>query len=172
MPQAIAHILFPLLLISFIRDFYLKKEKKRKFSLHYALIAGLAGIILDIDVILTSLQKYTHTLIIPLIFLFSFFIFRRADVKARICNLGRHKLKLHIIFLMLSIGTFSHILLDALFYYPDYIFYPFLEIGFGLNFIDYLHFSSPAVIMAVLDGFLFVVWVSYLELKHKISDFI
>ena len=47
MPQAAAHILITIILIALIRDFYIRKKKK--FPLHYVLIAGLGGILPDLD---------------------------------------------------------------------------------------------------------------------------
>jgi len=49
MPQAVTHILAPILLVSIFRDFCLRKKDKKHFSLHYVLIAGLGGILPDID---------------------------------------------------------------------------------------------------------------------------
>ncbi|MBI2045146.1 metal-dependent hydrolase [Candidatus Pacearchaeota archaeon] len=172
MPHAITHILVPLLLVSVFRDFYIKKRSKKDFSLHYVLIAGLAGITPDIDIIIRQLQGYTHILLIPIIFLFLFFIFRKADIKAKICNIGRHKLKLSLIFLMFSIGTFIHIFLDSMIWAPSQIFSPFFSFEFGLNIVKNLSLVNQDNLMAILDGSFFIIWLAYLELKHKISDFI
>ena len=45
MPEAVTHILIPILLVALFRDFYWKKRNKGKnnFPLHYVLIAGLGG---------------------------------------------------------------------------------------------------------------------------------
>ena len=172
MPQAITHILVPLLLVSFFRDLYIRKKPKKNFSLHYALIAGLAGVLPDIDVIIPSLQGYTHLFLVPLIFLLLFFLFRTAHIKARICNIGRHNIKLSLIFLMVSIGTFLHILLDALVWGPSHVFFPLFNLGLGLGLLEDLSPVYKNNLMSILDGSLFMIWLAYLELKHKISDFI
>tara|TARA_Y100000310_G_scaffold345426_1_gene464826 strand:+ start:6318 stop:6482 length:165 start_codon:yes stop_codon:yes gene_type:complete len=48
MPQAVTHILIPILLVSLLRDLFVKRGKK--FSSHYILIAGLGGVLPDIDI--------------------------------------------------------------------------------------------------------------------------
>ena len=49
MPQAVTHVLIPIILLSIFRHIYQKKTGK-KFHLQYVLIGGLAGVIPDIDI--------------------------------------------------------------------------------------------------------------------------
>ncbi len=184
MPQAIAHFLIPALIVSIIRDFFVKK----KFSLHYVLIAGLAGVLPDIDiaisVVLNFLGKegwnvhktFTHSLFIPVLLFAVFLVLNLTDSKNKIFSIGKQKLKLSWIFLMLSLGILIHILLDALFGSGAFFFYPFggfnYSMDYGVDLIKYLPYELQEWAMPVLDGAMFIVWIFYLEIKHKISDFI
>ena len=49
MPYAVTHVLVAIILAEIIRD-YIVKDKK-KFPLHYILIAGIAGLLPDVDVV-------------------------------------------------------------------------------------------------------------------------
>jgi len=183
MPEAVTHILIPILLVAIFRDFY-KSINKKKFPLHYVLIAGLGGVLPDIDIVFSVIQNligiqtwdihktFTHSLFFPLILFALFIILKPVNVKARICNIGKHNLKLSIISLMLSIGILIHILLDTLFGGPSYLFYPLLITDYAIYIFDYLPRELRSLAPPLLDGILLVIWLAYLELKHKISDFI
>jgi hypothetical protein len=105
---------------------------------------------------------------IPLLFLFLALIFTKFKIK----ELGRHNLRLYIIFNMIFIGSLLHLILDVLFGESFYIFYPFSNIQLGLNLINFLPLSLQSLAMPSLDAVLLILWLIYLELKHKISDFI
>lgn len=183
MPYAVTHILVPLFLVSFWRDYVLAKNKKAHFPLHYVLIAGLAGGLPDIDVLISLVlnllgstpwdihKTFTHSLLFPLLFFLLAFVFRNARAEARICTIGRHKMKLGAIGIMIAIGTFLHIFLDALAGEQAYFLYPFSLTDFGINLFALLPFEWSTT-AALIDGILFVLWLAYLEFKHKISDFI
>ena len=184
MPLLVTHILAPILLVAIIRDFYLKKRNKRKFPLHYVLIAGLGGVLPDIDIIFSIFlyllritewdihKTFTHSLFFVVSLFFLFLIFKPVHAKAKICNIGRHKLKLSTIFLMLSIGSLIHIILDMIFGEPAYLSYPLYNKDYGINLVTYLPSGIQNLALPTLDGILLVLWLIYLELKHKISDFI
>lgn len=175
MPFAVTHILIPIFIIAIIRDFLFKK----KFSLHYVLIAGLAGVLPDIDIALYFIlsnfgftfdqihKTILHSLAIPIFFLVLFAITNKIKMR-----LGRHKLKPCIIFLMISFGTFTHLILDALFGELIVPLWPFNNVSFGINILEYLPEIMQSLILPILDGLIFIFWLLYLELKHKISDFI
>src|SRR3989344_7176076 len=166
MPYAVTHILVPIVLLSIFRDFYLKKKTKKKFPLHYVLIAGLGGVLPDIDILLSIIlnffgiknwdihRTFTHSIYFPIFLFVLFILFYKIDTKARICNLTRHKLKLSYIFLFISIGTIIHI---------------FLDYSFGTELYLYLIRVFPLeirrMILSILDGILLVIWIVYLELK-------
>ena len=179
MPQVVTHILMPLLIIAIVRDFYLKNKDKKKFSLHYVLIAGLAGIIPDLDIAAFFIlnffgftfeqvhKTFTHSIFIPLFFFLLFILLK--DNRA---GIGRHKLKLNLIFLMLAIGSFMHLILDALFGPAFALFSPLSQSVVGINLAGYLPYALQSLAMPSLDALLLIIWLVYLELKHKISDFI
>lgn len=165
MPFAVTHILIPILLVALFRDLYFKKGK---FSSHYVLIAGLGGVLPDIDIPISFLLNFfgvvnwnvhrlvTHSFILPLGLFALYFLFSFSNSKARICNLTKHKLKLSTIFLMLAIGTLIHLLLDFSFPY----------------FIGVFSSEIRGLVAPTVDGVLLVLWIVYLELKHKISGFV
>ena len=121
MPQAVTHVIIALIVASFIRDFYISRKQKKKFPLHYVLIAGVAGLMPDLDVIaywvlyffgftLEEVHRtFTHTLFLPVLFLLLFWVTLSLKNK----QLGKHHLTIHMIFLMLALGSFIHLVLDA-----------------------------------------------------------
>lgn len=182
MPQAVTHILVPIFLLAIFRDLYIRRREKKRFPLHYVLIAGIGGVLPDIDIIISFIlnifgndawihKTFTHSIFFPLSLFVLFLVLSPLNAKARICNLGRHKLRLGLIFLSLSFGTLIHLILDTIFGDKSYLLYPFTQADFGLNIISYLPYNW-SLLMATLDGILLVLWIVYLEAKHKISDFI
>ncbi len=184
MPYAVTHILLPILLVAIFRDFYLKKRNKKHFPLHYVLIAGLGGVLPDIDLIFSLFLKiigsanwyvhkaFTHSSFFPAIFFLLFLIFIPIHKRTQICHFGRHKLKLSIIFLMLGIGSLTHLGLDFISADAVPFFYPFSNVEYGIDLLDYLPAGLQNLAFPLLDGILLVIWIAYMELKHKISDFI
>ena len=184
MPQAVTHILVPIILIALFRDYYLRNKYRKEFPLHYVLIAGIGGVLPDIDLIFSVFlnlfgipewnihKTFTHSLFFPIIFFVLFLVLKPINEKAKICNLTRHKLKLSLIFLMISIGVLMHNFLDALIGGPAYLFYPFSSVNYAINLTNYLPKDLQGLFPALLDGILLVIWIAYLELKHKISDFV
>ena len=182
MPQAVTHILVPILLLAIFRDVYLRK-KGRSFPLHYVFFAGLGGVLPDIDIVFSVILKlfgtenwwihktFTHSLFFPLAFLLVFFAIKPFHERFRICRVRKHKLDISIIALMLSVGTLIHIFLDALVGEMAYWFYPFSMQDYGINLFGLFPFEWSTT-AALLDGILLVLWIGYLEFKHKISDYI
>ena len=90
MPYAVTHILVPIVLLSLFRDFYLKKNTKKKFPLHYVLITGLGGVLPDIDLIFSTFlnligihnwnihRTFTHSLFFSLFFFMLFLIKKKS----------------------------------------------------------------------------------------------
>ncbi len=180
MPQAVAHILIPLILLSLFRDYYIKRKGRKRFPLNYVFIAGISGIIPDLDVAafwILNFFGYTyneihrtfmHSVFIPLIFVVLALLF----VGKNMPWFGRHKLKLNIIFWMIALGSFSHLILDAIFSGQIMPFYPFSYYSIGLNLFDYLPNALRIIAAPSLDAGLLIIWLIYIEWKHKISDFI
>ncbi len=183
MPFTATHILIPILLAAVFRDIY-NKRNKTKFPLHYVLIAGLGGILPDIDIIISVIlnlfgienwnihKTFTHSLFFPVVFFVLFLISSKMKAKAQICRIRRHKLKISMIFLAISFGILTHILLDSIFGQKAYFFYPFSLNDYGIDLVGYLPRDLRGAAFPLMDGFLVVIWIIYLEIKHKISDFI
>ncbi len=184
MPQAVTHILVPILFVAIVRDFYLRTKDRKSFPLHYVLAAGIGGILPDIDIVFSVFlyllgipqwdihKTFFHSLFFPLIFFLLFLVLRPVRARARICNLTKHKLKLSILFLMIAIGVLIHIFLDALIGGPAFFFYPFSFSNYEINLAASLPLAFRDLITPLLDGIVLVIWIVYLELKHKISNFI
>ncbi|PIN89903.1 hypothetical protein COU60_02300 [Candidatus Pacearchaeota archaeon CG10_big_fil_rev_8_21_14_0_10_34_76] len=179
MPYAVTHILVPILIAAIFRDVVAKK----KFSLHYVLLAGLGGVLPDIDIPISMLlntfgiinwnlhKTFTHSIFFPLIVFALFLIFKPFKLNAKVCNIGKHKLNLSYIFLAIAFGILIHLILDSLFGSNSFLLYPFSNYDFGMDLFSYFSYSWNSL-AALLDGILLVIWILYLELKHKISDFI
>ncbi len=179
MPQAVAHILFPLIIMSLIRDYYIDKKGRKSFPLRYVLIAGIAGIIPDLDVaafwVLSFAgvafnevhRTFLHTLFIPIIFLF-LSLFLSMDKFSS----SNNKFKWNMVFAMLAFGSATHILLDGIFTGQLMVFYPLSYMTSGLDLFGYLPGKLAKLAAPCLDALLFVIYMVYLEVKHKISDFI
>ena len=176
MPFAVTHVLIAIIVADIIRDYIVKD--RRKFPLHYVLIAGIAGLLPDLDVpiwwILSNFgyslsevhRTFSHTLFVPLIFL----LLAIFTVKTKSRFLARHKLKLNIIFYMITLGTMIHLLLDGFLVGFIMPLYPFSTAKFGLNLIPATDIGISLI--AGLDAILLLAWLIHEEIRHKISDFI
>src|SRR3989344_229351 len=175
MPQAVTHVLTVIFLLAIFRHIYQKKTNK-KFHLQYVFIGGLAGIIPDLDIPLFWIMHYLgysfeqihrtflHTIFIPIIFLILAFISQHTINK----RIGRNKLSIAIILLLFSFGSLIHLVLDATL--AGYItpFYPLSSMQVGTGFPFNLFPAHIAMfILAAIDGVIFMLWLLYLEIKHK-----
>ena len=178
MPQAVTHFLIPLILLGLFQDFFVKNKKT--FPIHYVFIGGLAGLIPDLDIALYYLlsffgfgidevhRTFSHNLFVPLIFVFLGLIFWKFKNK----GLGKHHLKLKNIFFVIAFGIFMHLLLDATIDGMIIPFYPISNLTIGLNLISFFPLPWQNTIIPTIDAVLLILWMIYLETKHKISDFI
>jgi len=163
MPHAVTHILIPLILLELIRDYFIKSKKK--FPLQYVLICGIAGLLPDIDIFLSWFglniphRMLTHSLIIPAAFL----------LIGLIAN-NRNKAKFRTLFLVVSFGIFTHLLIDALVIGPIIPFYPFSQLAVGLNLVSIVPIPSETLIPGI-DAILLIAWLVHEEIRHKISSF-
>jgi len=183
MPQVVTHFLIPALLVAIFRDFYLRKKEKRTFPLHYVFITGIAGLLPDLDFIVLGIlslfgagatysdvhRTFSHSLLLPL-FLFLIAIPLR---KVHLPELGKHRLNLGIIFMVLAFGIFTHTALDATLQGKVALLTPISNIWVGG---DLLQIILPEVYRpmstALLDAGTFVLWILYLKFRHKITDVI
>lgn len=178
MPQALTHILVALIIGSLIRDYVIKDKKK--FPLHYVLIIGIAGALADFDIALYWVmhwfgadisevhRTFTHNIFVPLVFLGLSLISWKLKNK----TLGKHHLKLHTIFWAIAIGCFMHLLLDFILIGKIMPFYPFSSMSISLNLVNYLPYPLNNIFLPSIDAALLILWLVYIEWKHKISDFI
>ena len=175
MPQAVTHIIVPLVLADIYRDYI----AKNKFNIRYVLIAGLAGLLPDIDVLFAWLFKsslnvtiseihrtITHSLLFPLFFLVLFFLAKNYNPKF----LKKQKLRFNYVLLAIVFGTLIHIILDFTFSGIVYVLYPLSSFSIGLNLIPLKYFEGT--FFAGLDAIILVIWLIHEELKHRISDYI
>jgi len=190
MPQAVTHVLIALIIVELIRDYFIKDKKK--FPLHYVLIAGIAGLLPDIDIALYwilhwfgfTLQEvhrtFSHNLFVPVAFLLLAGLtlklksrkLKSKELKKEFGKLGKHHLKIYMIFLMIFIGSFIHLLLDFLLSGNIMPFYPVSTYSIGLNFVDKLPIPLSGLAIPTLDAILLVLWLIHEEFRHKISSFI
>ncbi|MDO8528755.1 MAG: metal-dependent hydrolase [Nanoarchaeota archaeon] len=178
MPQAVTHFLIPVILLELFRDFFVKDKKH--FPAHYVFIGGLAGLLPDLDVAVYYIlsffgftmqevhRTFSHNLFVPLFFVILSLIFYSFKNK----KLGEHHLKLRNIFLVIAFGIFIHLLLDTLISGGIKPFYPISNFSIGLNLINIFPFSWRESIIPSLDAILLILWMIYLEVKHKISSFL
>lgn len=178
MPQSATHIIVALIAGSLIRDYDLKDKKK--FPLHYVLFAGIGGLLPDIDVAVYWIlhwfgftlgevhRTFTHTLFFPLLLVLIALI----STKWKNKELGKHHLKIHVILLMLALGSFIHIALDATLAGEIRPFYPLSDFAVGNDVTNSMPEPLDRIFFPSLDAALIIIWLVYLEWKHKISDFI
>ncbi len=180
MPYAITHILLTVWLAKIARNCSFKDKKK--FPPYYLLIAGFAGVLPDIDLIVYLLlsssgialeqvhRVFSHTLMLPLLF----FILSIAARKVKERRILGYSINFSMLFWALSFGTLVHIFLDWLLIGPVVPFFPFSRQMYGLSLILKLPFSEGiilGVIMPSIDAILFGLWIIERELRHKISRF-
>jgi membrane-bound metal-dependent hydrolase YbcI (DUF457 family) len=178
MPQAVTHFLLSAIVVNLIRDFVIKN--KRAFPLHLVLLGGIGGILPDFDIAVYWLigkfgfaigeihRTYTHTIWVPLTFFVLSLVFWNWSSKF----MSKRHLAWSEVFFVLGIGTFIHIILDSVVEGTTMPFYPLMVTKVGLNLAGNLPEHVHSSFSAVLDAALLIIWMVYIELKHKISNFI
>jgi membrane-bound metal-dependent hydrolase YbcI (DUF457 family) len=177
MPFAITHILIPIILLEIFRDYFVKD--KSKFPLRYVLIGGIAGILPDLDIgvfyILSFFnftieqvhRTFSHSLLLILIFLIpGIIVFLSGNRKLS------GKLKTGTILLIISFAFLTHIILDGLIAGQVMPLYPLSLTPIGLNLIQFFPLAWQDTIWQSIEAGLLVLWLIYLELRHKISAFL
>jgi membrane-bound metal-dependent hydrolase YbcI (DUF457 family) len=178
MPYVVVHFLSALILVGIFRDLFF--NDKRKFPLVYVLIGGIAGIVPDLDVLLFYIisffgveyesvhRAFTHNLILPMAVFFGGVVSHGFKIKIK----GMHPLKLRNLCFVIAFGMSVHVFLDWALAGPVRLFYPFSYAEYGLNIIGFLPFAWQDSFLQSMDAALLVIWIVYLEARHKISDFI
>ena len=165
MPYAVTHILTALVSGEFIRDYVYKDGIKR----YHVLIAGIAGLLPDLDFALFWILRlifhstvnlnrihrvYTHTFMIPL-----FLIILALLIK-----------KWRLVLCAIAFGFMVHLVLDGILAGYIYPLYPFNSVGIGLNLVG-RNTDLMVQIFASIDSVLLVLWLLHEEWKHKISSY-
>jgi len=161
MPYAVTHVLIPIILIDTIRD-HVFKMKKKFLPNRYVLLAGIAGMLPDLDLLFTPYlhRTITHSIWFPLTFLFGFLI-----------SYTLRKEKLYKIFLMLFIGFSLHVLMDAILLGSVAPLSPLDSSEIGLNLLTPILLLGPDV-YAAIDTVLLFLWLIHEELEHNISEYL
>lgn len=174
MPYAVAHVILTIVIADIYRDYIAKK----KFPMVYVLIAGIAGLMPDMDIPASWLfnfifgtnysfhRIYTHSLMYSIIFLaiaFAFLLLKKKEYKIFSWNIPKQALVMF--FFALSFGWFMHLLLDCAIASDGY-----------LNFIPSIGLNCPSPfrndVIAGFDAVILVLWLIHEQWKHKISDYL
>jgi membrane-bound metal-dependent hydrolase YbcI (DUF457 family) len=173
MPFAVTHVLASIIPVDLYRD-YVTKHKKH-FTLFTILVAGIAGLLPDLDIALSLIMSklgwqipllfhrgFTHTLLFGLIFLIP---------GLRLWFSKNKYKKWGILFFVISFGITMHILLDLIISSGSSIllFWPLSSQTFGLSLLPQEYILD---IYAAIDAVLLIGWLVHEEIKHKIKDFI
>ena len=174
MPLAVTHVLSSIILVDLFRD-YITKHKKY-FTLHTIFLAGLFGLLPDIDYLSTMIAQafnfsvpallqhggITHTPFFAFLFLMPAFILWK-----------KQKHRLSVIFFVAAFAILLHIFLDYLIgggaFEGIMWLYPFSTQAWKVHIITYFGIENMPI---ALDAILLLGWLWHEEIKHKISDFI
>ena len=173
MPLAVTHVILTIICVDVYRDYFAKH--KRNFTLHTVLIAGIAGLLPDIDIpinwILSSLGisfefmrhgGIMHTPIFGLVFLVPAYYFLRK---------GNQKMSMY--FFVITFGILFHIFLDFLLggggHEGIMFFWPLSVMPFKIHLLNNIGLGS---VPAAIDAVILLLWLWHEEAKHKIRDFI
>ena len=168
MPFAVTHILIPIIILDLIRDKV--KGFKKKITLHEILVAGVFGILPDIDIAVEFLFKflggtanlhrfYTHTLVFPaIITAIAYFAISRKKTK--------------MLFYCAAFGLATHVILDFIVGGLVYPFYPISDFATGLGLVIRETTVNSIQLLAGIDAVVLLVWIIHEERKKKIKDFI
>lgn len=174
MPLAVTHVLLTIIIVDLFRDYFLKDHKKY-LTMHTVMIAGVAGLLPDIDVPLNWILGFfgksvvllqhggiTHTAFFGLIFLIPGFIFWK-----------NKREKIGAYFFVICFGILFHVFLDYFLgggaYEGVKWLWPFSTQVFKLHLLAGMGLRN---LSAGIDALILLGWLWHEEIKHKISDFI
>lgn len=173
MSYAVTHVLLSIIAVDVYRDYITKH--KRYFPLYTLLVAGIAGLLPDIDVPinwLLGLFGYapeflrhggvTHTPLFGLIFLIPALYFFKKQ---------RHKLS--VMFFVIVFGVLFHLFLDLFLgggaAEGVMLFWPVSVVSYKVHLLHYVGLPHLSV---GLDALLLLGWISHIVLRKRIKDFI
>mgnify|MGYP001437672776 CR=1 FL=1 len=174
MPLAVTHIILTIIAVDIYRDYFMKAHKKF-LTLHTILIAGIAGMLPDIDIALNWFLgavgyqneilmhgALTHTLAFSLIFLIPGYYFYQ-----------KKNYKWAMYFFVISFGIFFHLFLDFLLgggrAEGIMWFWPFSSVGYKIHLLLKANLNA---LPQGIDALILLAWLWHEEVKHKIKDFI
>ncbi|MEM4244970.1 MAG: metal-dependent hydrolase [Candidatus Nanoarchaeia archaeon] len=174
MPHAVTHVLIAIIVADVIRD-YIAKDKKQ-VPLYLVLVAGIAGLLPDIDVmfywflrLISSIdieavhRTFSHTLFVPAIFLgLGFATYKTGKIT-------KYKISISDVAFFTALGVSIHLLLDFILTGWVMPFYPLSYYSVGLNLIP---MNWQTTIVPGIDAILLVVWIIHEYKNHRIKDFI
>lgn len=174
MPFAVTHVLIAIILVSIYRDYI--TDHKKWFTLYTVLIAGIAGLLPDIDIAIRMIFQLfgwgiptllehggiTHTAAYGLVFLIPGFIYLKKE---------KHKTAMY--FFVICFGILLHNFMD--FFIGGGAaegvmwFWPISNATYKIHLLLNVGISN---IPEAMDAVLLIAWLAYIEIKHKIIDFI
>ena len=175
MPFAVTHVILTIVIADIYRDYFAKK----KFPMSYVFIAGIAGLLPDLDIPIGWVvnfflgtnynfhRLYSHSLNYSIIFLLLALVFLFLKGQSyKIMNWKLPKQAIVMSLFAMSFGWFMHIFLDCMLAADGY-----------LNFIPSVPLSfcpSPFSNQALLgfDAIILVLWLFHEQWKHEIKDYI
>lgn len=175
MPYAVTHILLTIIVVALFRDFFIKRYHPKYLTLHTLVIAGVGGLLPDIDVPLNWLLNslgysfeilkhggVTHTPFFALLFLIPGLILWKKE---------KHQTAIY--FFVLAFGVFFHLLLDYLLgggdHYGIMWLWPLTAARFKVHLLARIGLSNIPI---AIDALILLGWLWYEEATHKIRDFI
>ncbi len=175
MPYAVTHVILTIVIADIYRDYF----AKRKFPMVYVLIAGIAGLMPDLDIPASGLinllfganynfhRIFTHSLLYAMVFFAAstlFFIFGKKEY-----SVFRRKVQnraVVLFFLAMAFGWLMHVSLDCGLSGDGYL---NLIPSIPLKFCPH-PFSSD--VLAGFDAAILVLWLIHEQWKHDIKDYI
>ena len=163
MAYAVTHIILTIVLLDIFRHYVFQKDK---FPRYLLVIGGIAGLAPDLDIPLSWIYNlftnnsinfhgtFTHTLLIPLIFL----------AIAGILHY-QNNMKWAKIFYVIAAGWFFHLFLDCTFGGYKTFFWPLMTGNLCPQWGLQEHAQS-------IDAIILVLWLVHEEIHKKIRDYI
>ena len=174
MPYAVAHVILTIVAADIYRDYIAKK----RFPMIYVLIAGIAGLMPDLDVPASWIfnfifgtnynfhRIYTHSLIYAIVFFFIsvLFLFAKKE-KYKILKWNVPRRAFFMFFLAMAFGWLMHIGLDCALAGDGYL---NLVPAIPLKFCPH-PFSNQA--LAGFDAAILILWLVHEQYRHDIKDY-
>lgn len=174
MPYAVAHVILTIVTADIYRDYIAKK----KFPMIYVFVAGIAGLMPDLDIpagwVFNFIfgthynfhRIYTHSLSYAIGFFFIAMLFLASSrEKYKIFRWNVPKRAFFMFFLAIAFGWFMHIGLDCALAADGYLnLIPSVPLKFCPS-----PFSNQALVG--FDAIILVLWLIHEQWKHKIRDY-